>query len=499
MPRLTSEVILGFVGSVLAQGFDGTVNTPQFHKELWDLCCSDHKKVAVAAPRGHAKSTAVTHSYTLASVLFRERSYVIIISATEDLSIQFLGDIKRELLDNENIKELFGVAKIIKDAETQIIVEMNDGHQFRIDAKGAGQKLRGRKWRGRRPDLIICDDLEDDEQVMNQERRTKFSRWFFTAVVPSLSKKGVIRVVGTILHMDSLLENLMPTADKRKGVYLETTPLKEYSNEKNPPWKAVRYKAHDEDFTNILWEEMWPKERLEAERRDYAKRGMPDGYSQEYLNCPIDESVAFFRKADLKEMKEEDFNKHMRYYAAADFAISQKQAADFTVIMVVGVDDSSNIYILEVTRGRWDSKEIIDEMFYIQNKYHPDIFTVESGQISKSIGPFLDEAMMKRGIINIHPETPIADKLSRARSIQGRIRLGTVYVDKEAYWYPELEQEMITFPRGKHDDQVDALAWIGLTLNNIIDAETEEELEEDAWDEEFGTFGFVGRSASTGY
>lgn len=498
---LNAGIMEGFVGSVLAENFDGTVTTPEFHKELWGLCTSEHKNVAIAAPRGHAKSTAVTHSYILASVLFRERSFVMIVSGTEDQSIQFLGDIKKELIENEHIKKLFGVGKIIKDAETKVIVEMDDGHQFQIVAKGSGQKVRGTKWGNKRPDLIVCDDLEEDEQVMNTDRRLKFRRWFFGALVPCLSTKGVIRIVGTILHMDSLLERLMPKEDRKKGLKLLTTPLKEYTTEKDPTWKSVRYKAHNTDFRHILWKEMWPRERLEAARREYIDQGMPDGYSQEYLNCPIDPSVAFFRKDDLKPMVEADFDRNLKYYAAIDFAISQKTTADYTVIVVVGVDEDGKIYVVEVDRGRWDAKDIIDEMFYVQKKYNPELFTAEDGMIQKSIGPFLDDEMQKRNVfININPKTPDRDKVSRARSIQGRLRLGTVKFDTEAYWYPELQLEMITFPRGAHDDQVDALAWIGLTLDNIITAETQEELDDEAWDDEFNSIDFFeGRCASTGY
>lgn len=498
--KLTADGLYGFVGSVLAENFDGTVKTPDFHRELWDLCCSSHRYVAAAAPRGHAKSTAVTHSYVLASVLFRERSFVMIVSGTEDQSIQFLGDIKKELADNDNIKELFGVAKILKDAETKVIVQMEDGHQFCIVAKGSGQKVRGTKWRNQRPDLVVCDDLEEDEQVMSQERRIKFRRWFFGALVPVLSKKGVIRVVGTILHMDSLLERLMPKEDRKKGIRLYKTPLKEYTTEKDPAWKSVRYKAHNSDFSHILWEDMWNRERLERERRSYVEQGMPDGYSQEYLNTPIDETLAFFRKGDLLPMIDEDYNKHLRYYAAIDFAISEKQTADYTVILVAGVDDKGFIYVVDLARGRWDSKQIIDEMFIMQKRYEPDLFTAESGMISKSIGPFLEESMMKRGNINLNPITPTQDKVSRARGIQGRLRMGTVKFDHEAEWFPDLQQELLTFPRGAHDDQVDALAWIGLTLDSLIDAETQDELEEDEWEEEYGSVNlYEGRSKVTGY
>ena len=166
--KLTAEVVEGFSNSCLRQKFDGPTDTPWFHREWWQLCCGSQKYVAISAPRRHAKSTAVTHAYTLASVLFRERSYVIIISDTYSQACQFLGDIKKELNDNEDIKQLFDIVEIEKDAEDDIIVRFADKHRFRIQARGAEQKLRGLKWDNKRPDLIIGDDLEGDEQEIGR-------------------------------------------------------------------------------------------------------------------------------------------------------------------------------------------------------------------------------------------------------------------------------------------------------------------------------------------
>ena len=115
----------------------------------------------------HAKSTALTYSYTLACVLFRERSYVLIVSDTVSQASQFLSDIKTTLAENEQIRSLFKIKEFIKDTEDNIICTTEDGHMFRIQAKGAEQNLRGLKWNNKRPDLIVCDDLENDEIVMN--------------------------------------------------------------------------------------------------------------------------------------------------------------------------------------------------------------------------------------------------------------------------------------------------------------------------------------------
>src|SRR3990167_3704918 len=127
---LTADIIEGFVATCLLKRFDAPAPIPTCHREWWEMCCSPSKYVALAAPRGFAKSTAITHSYTLANVLFRERDFVIIVSGTEAQSILFLNDIKHELIENDDLRRLFGIKppkQWPKDAESDIIVELEDG------------------------------------------------------------------------------------------------------------------------------------------------------------------------------------------------------------------------------------------------------------------------------------------------------------------------------------------------------------------------------------
>lgn len=477
--ELTKDTLYGFTASLLSRGFDNPQPTPDFHKELWDLFLVDHPYVAAAAPRGHAKSTAITHSYGLASVLFRKANFVMIISNTEGQSVQFLHDIKVELQENDALRDLFGIDKFLKETETDIVVRTKDRHQFKIIAKGSGQKVRGTKWLGKRPDLIICDDLEDDEIVMNQERRNKFKDWFYSALLPALSDHGKVRVVGTILHLDSLLEGLL----------------------NDPVWYSKRYAAHNEDHSEILWPEKFPKERLEMIYKGYVHQGVPEKYYQEYLNVPIDPHNAYFKETDFLEMEDQDFDKPKNYYAAVDFAISGNSRADRTVITVGGVDSDNTLNIEYVLIGRWDAKQIVDEMISVQRRFDIDIFTVESGMIEKSIGPYLNDEMMRTGVfLNLNKEVPTKDKETRARSIQARMRAGGVKFDTDASWYDELHDEMLVFPRGKHDDIVDSMAWLGLTLDKFATAPTIEEKADEEWEEEFGEMvELVGISATTGY
>ena len=510
MSKLNAATMEGFVNTVLRKNFDKPAATPKFHQEIWELVTSNSRQVAIAAPRYHAKSTAVTHAYTLASVLFRESRYVLIVSDTVAQAIQFLGDIKKELAENDDLRSLFSLSSFPKDTEDDLIVEMEDGYTFRIQAKGSEQKLRGLKWANLRPDLVIGDDMENDEIVMNKERRLKFKRWFYGALIPCVSSSGKIRIVGTILHLDALLENLMPRYQlgNRRGAgnkdLLIQEELKEYTNEKLP-WKSVKYRAHTDDFKALLWPEMKNAEDFKLLKEDYIKQGLADVYSQEMLNIPLDVSDTFFKKSDFPPMKPEDHKKKLVYYVTSDLAVSTSQRADFSAFVVGAMDEDGRLYCKHVIKDRMDALEIVDTILMLQKVYKPVLFGIEQGTIQKAIGPYLNEEMLKRGeFVSLVLLKPSGDKLTRARSIQARMRSGACRFDKDADWYQAFEDELLRFPRDKHDDQVDAWAYMGLMLDRMYEAPTEKEAEEEEYaayiqENQQGLATQGGRSAICGY
>jgi predicted phage terminase large subunit-like protein len=497
---LTADVIRGFVGSMLQKNFDGAVESPDCHMEWWKYCCDPHQQVALAAPRGHAKSTAITFAYTLANLVFRERSYVLIVSDTVSQAVQFLADLKKELMDNDKIRTLFKIKEFLKDSEDDFIVGCEDGHVFRVQAKGSEQKVRGLKWNNKRPDLIVCDDLENDEIVLNKERREKFRRWFFSALVPCKSAYGIVRYVGTILHADSLLERLMPQRHDKMTV---TDELKTYSTRKGTAWLSVKYRAHTDDFTKILWDTRFDKQWFVSKRQEYIDQGIPEAYSQEFLNIPIDESVSYFKRADFLPDTKEDRAKKINYYISVDLAISKEDSADYSVFVVGGLDENRILHIRDVIRERLDGREIVDMILSLNKIYNPECIGIEDMQVTKSIGPFLREEMIFTNNFPtiIQLKHGGKDKISRARSIQARLRAKSVKFSKEEDWYPAFEDEMCMFPRGKHDDQVDAFAYLGLLLDKMVEAPTKQEEEEDEYRSELreSEHGDAGRSTFTGY
>jgi len=495
--KITAGHVEQLATTILAQNYEEPTPMPAFHREMWELCCSDHKLVAIAAPRAHAKTTAITGSYVITAVGFRERRYVLVISDTEEQAAEFLAEIKKEFDENDDLRQFFGVLKLTKDTQTDMVVQFTDGYQARILAKGAEQKVRGRKWRGTRPDLIVCDDLENEALVESETRREKMRRWFSGSVMPAGSDKCIFRMVGTILHFDSILERRMPKPGDPNTTREE---LKIY-NTKDKEWACVKYQAHNEDFTEILWPEKFSRERLLALRKDQIEQGTPDVYSQEYLNEPISDDNAFFESRDFLPLSDRAKEGNMTLYASADLAISSADKSAFTVLAVVTLDAHGKIQVRDIRRGRWDSLRIIDECFKIQQRYEPAIFWIEKENIARSLGPVFNREMRDRNLfINFEEIIPTKDKSTRARPLQARMRAGAVLFDKEQEWYPDLEQEMRRFPKGAYMDQVDALSLAAFGISEMNEPYTDVEYDEILYQKEFGdSMPELGRDEDTGY
>jgi hypothetical protein len=481
---LTAELIEAFAAAFLSQGFDDAKPTPEFHRDGWALYCSDALQAGVAAPRGHAKSTALTHVYTLASVLFRAEDYGIIISTNEELAIEHLGDITRELIENEELIREFQIKGLVTNSKTEIICEMEDGHQFRLLARGSGQKMRGRKWRGKRPGLIVCDDLEDDEQVENKERRDKFRRWYFRAVKPALRRGGKLRIHGTILHEDSLLARLI----------------------KDPEWKTLFYKAHAsfDDFSDILWTDQFSEEDLRSIRQGFIEQFDSSGYSQEYLNDPFDNTEAYLRKGDFLPMEEKDFDRAMKRCVGVDFAISRKDKANRTSMTIAGQTAENVLQYIDQHVGRWDTTEIIDKMFEIQDLHQPYCFFVEDGVIWKAIEPTLNKEMQAKNIFfECVAIGSIKDKATKGRGFQKRMKAQACRFNKQAPWYVGFEAELLRFTGYSDavlDDQFDSAALVSRGFEELPLLEEEDFLDDDElYARGHGPTSDKGRSQTTGY
>lgn len=464
--RLTAEIIEAFAGVFLSPRYDDAKPTPAFHRKAWELYASPDKQAMVIAPRDHAKSTGLTFDYILAEVLFRTSRYVILIGSTEDKAAEQLSNISEELETNEDLRREFGIRAFESQTKTEIIVVHDDGHRFRILARGAEQKIRGAMWGGMRPDLIVCDDMEDDEQVENKDRRAKFRRWFFRAAKQALSKRGRIRVHGTILHDDALLSRLR----------------------KNKMWKHLFFKAHKSynDFSDLLWPERWTAQDLRDRQKEFEEDDDAAGYSQEFLNTPLDGNQKYLRSGDFIAMTEFDKECKKKYYCGVDFAFSKKTTANHTSFTVGGVCARNLVHHVDQHREHMDTLEVVDKFFEVDRRWEIEAFYVPSGKDWLAVKPVLNREMQKRDhpliIIEVADNT---DKAVKGRIYQKKHKAGFCRYDKDAEWYPAYEAELLSFTGisdAKSDDQFDSTATLhrGIELDVEIeddDFKSEEELE----------------------
>jgi predicted phage terminase large subunit-like protein len=477
----------GFVDTFLIDGYDDKVPITEMHRDWFRMVTSEHPRVALAAPRDHSKTTSINHAYGLAAALFKRHPLQLKVCRTRDLAIEKITHAKDELRNNRKLNELFQLREFAKDTEDDFIAVMADGYRFRMMAVGAEQAgLRGRAWGTIRPSLIIVDDAEDDELVLQRERRQKLLKWFTNALIPMGGRKTQYRVIGTILHTDSLLANIL----------------------ENPEWHSRIYQACDEEVSesSLLWPQRWSRERLLEKKREYIGFHNLAGFNMEYRNIARDTESGFFRPEDFQPMTEEDHKKPKTYYVGGDLAFSKKQGRDYTVFPVGGLDEEGILHMVDLRRGRWDGKQVIDEMYSIDEAWkHPAEWFIESGAIKETLGAALELRMREEGYLNICPDLiPTQDKAIRAMPFQARMRGRGVRWDFDGSWFEEARSELLDFSqegtRGKHDDVVDGCAWLGQGLRRMVMPPSQDDidLEDYRWAKRQAKVD-DGRSQWTGY
>jgi predicted phage terminase large subunit-like protein len=157
----------------------------------------------------------------------------------------------------------------------------------------------------------------------------------------------------------------------------------------------------------------------------------------------------------------------LRVYGASDYAVTQ-DGGDWTVHVVVGVDPDRRMWLLDLWRGQASSDVWVQAFCDLVRQWKPIGWAEETGQIRAGVGPFLDQQMRQRQAYVHRTQFPTrGDKAVRAQSIRGRMALEGLHLPASAPWRADLEAELMSFPAGRHDDQVDALGLLGQLLDKM--------------------------------
>ena len=465
--------------------------SPAFHRELaalWrkrvmknrdpeterEAMLSDKgTRSAIAAPRGHAKSTVMSLQNVLHAALYGYKRYILLISDTEAQAVGFLDAIKNELETNERILADFGeqAGKVWK---TGSIVLANG---CRIDAVGSGQKLRGRRNYERRPDLILCDDIENDEGVRTAEQRQKTADWFWKAVCKSGDRYTDILVIGTILHHDSLLSNLLENpgfqSRKYRAVLSEppsplwqtwenlATDLADPEREKTA--HAFFFKHRKEMLTGA--KVLWPEKLSYYDLRLMRLTEGEAAFNSEMQNQPIDPAACLFSAQwfHYYDPAATDFRSPgFRFYGYCDPSLGRTATSDYSAIVTLAVEEDSGLaYVYDADIQRRHPDKIISDILDKERQLRREVgrgytlFGAETNQFQWFLKETLARESARQGLyLPIQGVRATEDKTMRVESLQPDVKNGYILFRKDQTL---LLHQLSQFPLGSHDDGPDAL------------------------------------------
>ncbi len=420
----------------------------QLHEELFYLTEQDnHSMMVISAFRNSGKSTLLSLSFPIWSIINNKAKYILIISENQQKAQTLLSHIREELTDNELLKRDLGPFREERFGWNSVSLTIDNYHS-KITAMSTEQSVRGLRFRNHRPDLIILDDCESQDFVRKEENRNKLSSWLSGDVIPAGHTYTKIVVIGSMLHVDSLIPRLQKSIDDKKinGIY-------------------KMYPIVD-DSGRSLWPGKYPDpESIEREKA----RGITDQeWSVEFMLRPMLDKDRIIKDEYIHYYDREPNPKDSNYrYAASgvDLAISESDTADYTAIVqgaVVKGDDDWQLYILpypvnERLNGPEIEDRIVAESLKLGNGT-PTVMYIESQSFQKSMIDFVQQ----RGIPAEGVTPGGTDKRARLISISALIRSGRVLFPKKGA--EKLINQLLFFGTG-HDDLVDALIYLVLKIS----------------------------------
>lgn len=432
------------------------------HKKVCDFIQDNIEKrmCLLLLPRGTFKSSIVTVGFSLWKIAQDTGTRGLIANSTYPMATSFLGQVKKNMEQNEKFKELYGdlATGAISWKEDAVAVKSERSYHSKeptVSVTGVKANYTGTHF-----DWAVLDDLvnRDNIRTMNRIEEVKdFYRDVLDLVDPAPAGHKRVIVVGTTWHQADLYSWIR---DPEIGIIGD--------------FAVMRLPAYGGYDSEGRFEGEWGKSdllfptRLTWDVMEGLKRSQGNShFSAQYLLEPVPPEDALFKNFkyyepnDIKGLK-------LHKFIAVDPALSEKKEADYSAMVCVGVDHNNTWYILDLWRDKVNPKRLIDQIFAWDKKHRPVTVAIETVAFQRIIQFYIEEEMRRRG--HRFPITELRhtemSKEERIRGLQPRYESGQILHPKhprnhhlhklEKYLKDELER----FPRGKNDDLADALASI---------------------------------------
>ena len=466
--------------------------TPPFHTEVGEkLLNKKVQQLALVLPRDHAKSTLAATAI-LHRILFATKEtpeFICWVGEAQDQATDNVAWLQNHIYDNPAVHYYFGDLEGDKWTKTEFTTK----NGCRMIAKGASQRLRGKKQLSTRYTGIVLDDFESELNTKTPDSRQNIKNWVTAAVYPAIDfdKNGFLWCNGTIVHYDSFLNNIVKSHQEA------------YKTGEEYSWDVLTYKAIL-DNGKPLWPSRWPIKKLEERKQFYIDSGVAGKFYQEFMNqakSPEDQifqeedindnyykgKVKFDNEADSWFLDLDDGTKpFINIYIGVDPASTLSSRADYSVIMVIGVTSDNDYYILEYWRKRVLPMECADEIFKIAKRYSPiRRINIETIAYQEMLRDYIMKRSKKEGLFlpGIHKGIKnYGNQKKKDRLFEGlqpMFKAGAVHLRKNMH---EFIGELLDFPKGSHDDCIDAF-WLATQFakGNPSAGKAKKEKTKDGW------------------
>jgi len=315
-----------------------------------------------------------THNSTTIGIIFisfnivnKLERYIVYISQNHTKTVQFIEPLRFEFKNNNRLRWLYGnlAPTGAKDDDGRDREDCVDIDGVRIEAVSFEKNLRGFKFGNMRPTLIVGDDIDSDERVVNPILRDKDRHKLFRVIIPSLDINGRIKMVGTIIHHDCLLNNRIKA------------------------WNGKVFRAINDGIS--LWPERFTREKLSEIKKDIGSAA----FESEYMNNPIDNSSALIKREWVEQCLEPEISvsdcDFDEVYLGVDFAFSDRVSADQSAFGDIGVKyhDNGQIDKLILLNAEWAKGLSLNQHWekierkYLANRH--DLVVLEENSIKGSV------------------------------------------------------------------------------------------------------------------
>lgn len=410
---------------------------------LRDVEAQKSPRLIICQPPRSGKSEIVSRRFPAYALGKNPDLQIIATSYSSDLVSRFNRDVQR-IIDDDIYREIFPSTTLngrnVRTDTRASYIRTSDlfevvGHKGSYRSTGVGGGITGQG-----ADILIIDDpIKDRAEANSPTIREKLWDWYTSTAYTRLSPGGGVIVMATRWHTDDLIGRLIQKMQEGSG----------------DDFNVITYPAiaeHDEPHRKAgeaLHPERYDLEQLNAIRQTIG----PQDWSALYQQRPVPEGGAVFKIAAFKRWNSTNLPPAFdQILGSWDMTFKDSKSSDYVVGQVWG-RKGVDLYLLDLFRGQWDFTKTL-EMFALMTAKYPRThrWLIEDKANGSAI-----ISVLKKQIHGITPITPTESKLERAYAVTPLIEAGNVYIPESATWLANFEDELLNFPAGAHDDQVDSM------------------------------------------